>query len=890
MVNSLSPSTHPSPSIAPSTPSGRLVGSIRNLVPAEGPAVVLLHLIMVLAAAWSVLDAGWVEGLNAIPIIVLAGSIIGLLLAKAEAPDLASHLTAFWLGLFIVVMHTIVQFPDLGGSYPERARQLAILFEEWTRSTANGQRMDDVHLFVVLMGLTGWLVAYMSAWTLYRRSWVTASVLLPGAVMMINLGYRPESGAAPLVLYIVAAGSLVVAHFARRRRWDWQARGIQAPAFISSRILGIGFNVVLILTVIGWILPISIRDDLLRSGWQSLDRPVSAAQGQIDDLLGQLTGDGRDRGESYASFDDSFDLGGALDLSRDPMLEFTSDGDTAPYLAARRMDDYDGHGWRSTADETFDQASEANREPYSSRIAFDAGLPVALSEDVTSARSGTDGTVRVLSASDSTLFTRDTYQTSSLPTSVQVSWAEMNGARLPISTEDQRAALPPDLQPLADLLTRARFDEDGEGIAANDTDLARSIDAELKTVQDRLVTVEWVVNGGLSSELIVTGPIPVYDDIVSVQAQRPLSINDSYEVGGLETTATGDDLAAAGTGYPAYVSDRYLQLPTTVTDRTRTLARQLVLDNDATTPFEMAVVIQDDLRSRIEYTLNPPDPPTNRDAVDYVLFDTQAGYCEYYASAMAVMLRTLDVPARVVTGYFPPDYDPNNGYIYREENAHVWVEAYFPGFGWVPFEPTANRAAPAYADDQASASPSPSPTPPPSVSPSPSSPDAVTAEPSPSPVPSPSPSPSPSPAAVAATEPDDPGSPIHGPFQWALIAAGILLALLLTAAILLSIFWRRGLGGLSPVSALYARTVRLGSWLRIRGDPAMTPTEYAERIGRSVPAARHSARTVAEQYTAEQYAPASVAPSYPAGRRAWDDLRRTLLRSIPRLLSPRRRN
>ena len=885
MVDSLAPTSRRSPSLAPSTPGSRLASAIRSLVPAEGPAVVLLHLIMVLAAAWSVLDAGWVEGLSAIPIIVLAGSIVGLLLAKAEAPDLASHLTAFWLGLFIVVMHTIVQFPDLGGTYPERARQLATLFEEWTRSTANGERMDDIHLFVVLMGLTGWLVAYMSAWTLYRRSWVTASVLLPGAVMMINLGYRPESGAAPLVLYIVAAGSLIVAHFARRRRWDWQARGIQAPGFISSRILGIGFNVVLILTVIGWVLPISIRDDLLRSSWQSLDRPVTAAQGQIDDWLGQLTGDGRNRGESYASFDDSFDLGGALDLSRDPMLAFTSDGDTAPYLAARRMDDYDGHGWSSTADETFDQASAADREPYSSRIAFDADLPVALSPDVTNDRSDTDGTVRVLGASDSTLFTRDTYRTSSLPTSVQVSWTEMNGDRLPMSSEEQRAALPPDLQPLADLLAKARFDEDGEGVAANDADLARSIDAELQTVQDRLVTVEWVASRGLASELIVTGPIPVYDDIDSVQAQRPLTVNDSYDIGGLETTATGEDLAAAGTDYPAYISDRYLQLPTTITDRTRTLARQLVLDNDAMTPYDMAVVIQNDLRSRIAYTVNPPDPPQNRDAVDFVLFDTQAGYCEYYASAMAVMLRTLDVPARVVTGYFPPDYDASNGYIYREENAHVWVEAYFPGFGWIPFEPTANRAAPAYADDQASASPSPSPTPPPSVSPSPSSSVAASSVPSPSPVPTPSPSP----AAVAATEPNDPGSPIDGPFQWALLAAGVLLALLVIAAILLAIFWRRGLGGMSPVSALYAQTLRLGSWLRIRSDATMTPTEYAEQIGRSVPAARHSARTVAEQYTAEQYAPASVAPSDQTGRKAWDDLRRSLLRSIPHRLSPRRR-
>ena len=882
MVDSLAPEPRlASPS---TTTSGGRFRALRQFMPAEGLAVVLLHLVMVLAAAWSVLEAGWVEGLQAIPIIVLAGSVIGLLLAKAEAPDLASHLTAFWLGLFIVIVHTIVQFPDLGLTYPERARELALLFEEWTRSTASGERMDDVHLFVVLMGLTGWLVAYMSAWTLYRRSWVTASVLLPGAVMMINLGYRPESGAAPLVLYIVAAGSLIVAHFARRRRWDWQVRGLQAPTFIPSRILGLGFNVVLILTVLGWLLPISIRDDLLRSTWQSLDRPVNAAQGQIDDWLGNLTGQGRNRGESYATFDNSFDLGGALDLSADPLVEFTPDDGPAPYLAAQRMDTYDGHGWRGTADATFDQASDTDRKPYSSRIAFGPDLPVTLSAGITNARTGTGGTVLVLGPTGNALFTRDTYEDSSVPTSVQVSWTELNGTRLPIASPEDRASLPPDLRTIAGLLSGVNFDQDGDGVAAADEGQAAQIEQERADLSRRLIDIDWTVRGGVATELSVTGPLPVYDDVESVQAQGDQAVNTTYRVGGLVSTASREELAAAGTDYPTYVTDRYLQLPTTVTNRTRTLARQLVDDADATTPFDQAEVIQNDLRTRIAYIENPPDPPANQDAVDYVLFETQAGYCEYYASAMAVMLRSLDVPARVVTGFFPPDYDASNGgYIYREENAHVWVEAFFPGYGWIPFEPTANRAAPTFGDDEPSASPSANPTPTPA--PSASSPAA-----SPSPSVSPSPAASPStPPAVATTGQDDSDSPLDGPLRWVLVAAAAIVLILLLAGLLLALAWRRGLGGLSPVTALYARMLRLGNWLRIPSEATTTPGEYADQIGRAVPVARRPARTVAEQYAAEQYAAPGRSPSQAAGQRAWVDLRGALLRALPRLLSPRRR-
>src|SRR5215212_2301534 len=120
-------------------------------------------------------------------------------------------------------------------------------------------------------------------------------------------------------------------------------------------------------------------------------------------------------------------------------------------------------------------------------------------------------------------------------------------------------------------------------------------------------------------------------------------------------------------------------------------------------------------------------PRDNQDVVDYVLFESREGYCEYYASAMAVLLRAEGIPSRVVGGYFPAPYDANEGgHLYREKNAHLWVEVFFPGYGWIPFEPTANREKLDYGDlaapAQAPALPTPAPTP------------AAVAEPTPPPV------------------------------------------------------------------------------------------------------------------------------------------------------------
>jgi len=86
--------------------------------------------------------------------------------------------------------------------------------------------------------------------------------------------------------------------------------------------------------------------------------------------------------------------------------------------------------------------------------------------------------------------------------------------------------------------------------------------------------------------------------------------------------------------------------------------------------------------------------------VDYFLFEAPGGFCSYYASAMAVMLRSIGIPARVVTGYATGDYDYTRGAYRVPANAsHAWVEVYFPDYGWVEFEPTAARAEFVYASE-----------------------------------------------------------------------------------------------------------------------------------------------------------------------------------------------
>jgi transglutaminase-like putative cysteine protease len=145
-------------------------------------------------------------------------------------------------------------------------------------------------------------------------------------------------------------------------------------------------------------------------------------------------------------------------------------------------------------------------------------------------------------------------------------------------------------------------------------------------------------------------------------------------------------LRLASADYPEDIRDTYLQLPPQLDPRIPELARQITARSQ--TPFDRTIAVENYLRSRFTYTLNLTGKP-GVDPLAHFLFETRAGHCEYFASALAIMLRTLGIPTREVNGFLPGEYnDLGEDYIVRASDAHSWVEVYFPGSGWMTFDPT----------------------------------------------------------------------------------------------------------------------------------------------------------------------------------------------------------
>jgi transglutaminase-like putative cysteine protease len=202
-------------------------------------------------------------------------------------------------------------------------------------------------------------------------------------------------------------------------------------------------------------------------------------------------------------------------------------------------------------------------------------------------------------------------------------------------------------------------------------------------------------------------------DLSHLKADPVLMGGDTYRVEASLTTASQIDMREAGTDYPSWVTSRYLQLPDTITPRTKELAQEIASSFD--NPYDITQAITNFLRTSLTYSDTVPGAPDGQEPIDWVLFDHKEAFCNYYATAEIIMLRSLGIPARLAVGYAEgervsiggsediPTLQPGGENIpqdiqiegdlftVRHKDAHAWPEVYFPDIGWVEFEPTASQ-------------------------------------------------------------------------------------------------------------------------------------------------------------------------------------------------------
>ncbi|MBU1670945.1 MAG: DUF3488 domain-containing protein [Actinobacteria bacterium] len=160
------------------------------------------------------------------------------------------------------------------------------------------------------------------------------------------------------------------------------------------------------------------------------------------------------------------------------------------------------------------------------------------------------------------------------------------------------------------------------------------------------------------------------------------------------STATPEALRSAhGRGfYPKGMKEQYTQLPE-MSPRVAELA--LEVTKDQVTDYDKVQALLEYLQKTYPYDLDTPKQADGENTVEFFLFDEKRGYCEHFATALAVMCRTQGIPTRLAVGFDSGDFNPLTGYYeVSMRDAHAWVEVYFPIFGWISFDPTPGWSSP----------------------------------------------------------------------------------------------------------------------------------------------------------------------------------------------------
>ncbi|MBF5080823.1 transglutaminase domain-containing protein [Quadrisphaera sp. INWT6] len=269
---------------------------------------------------------------------------------------------------------------------------------------------------------------------------------------------------------------------------------------------------------------------------------------------------------------------------------------------------------------------------------------------------------------------------------------------------------------------------------------------------------------------------------------------------------------------PADVQERYTQLPADLPPELAEQAREVV--GGETSKYLQAAALQEWFRSTggFTYSLEAPEPRTANALADFLTDRT--GYCVHYASAMAVMARTLGIPARVAVGFLPGSTLGDGSWQVTLQDAHAWPELYFEGAGWVRFEPTPSTrtgTAPSWTVPPVEAAT-------PSTAPG----GATTAAPSASASSSSAPSASATTATTQATT-------AQGGTPWPLLVVlalvvGLLAAPLASRSLVRRRRWRRAEGSAARAEAAWADLLEQVGDLGVRVPPSETPRQVGRRL------------------------------------------------------------
>ncbi|HEY0756699.1 MAG TPA: transglutaminase domain-containing protein [Ktedonobacteraceae bacterium] len=564
---------------------------------AEGWFTFFLLALVVYSTIWCVQVVGWVEHINLLTPITGLGLIFGVIAAKQRRiPRVLIHLLAVVLSLLFAFWQT--SSADWAGQFPAFVNSM----RSWLALAWNGGTSSDDSIFLFFILTLGFLLAYTSAWLVYRTRSPWLMLLANAVVLLINLSNIDSGYVIFLLLFLVAALLLLLRFNLYESSSRWKRQGLRCSDDLGWEFMQAGSLISLAILVFSWLLPWGYTNQQASQIWSSDNNPWVQAQNAWNRLL---SFNGPVNSPNHGSFTNLLSLGGSPHLTNTPVFQLkTSDG--TQYLMYSSYDQYDGsHSW-------FNSSQDFSPQKVNS------------------------------SYSDQSLLLRQVTQTVQVVNPPSEQYAYIFGASQIVATNQESQ------------LVRNKSDAEVVAWLRNNGKLAAG---------DVYTVVSYVSSADV--ETLRSVPMPGTASTLPPSYEGPLP----------------------ATYFDPNILTTYTKLPSGLNSSIRGLALQITVN--ASTMYDKVTALEIYLRNHYTYDSTIAPPPPGAEAAYWFLFESKRGFCNYFATAMALMARELNIPARVAVGYTNGKYDvKTNEQDVSGTDAHAWTQIYFAGYGWVNFEPS----------------------------------------------------------------------------------------------------------------------------------------------------------------------------------------------------------
>ena len=785
----------------PTAQSSRLSATFAMLTPSQGWATVAILLLTMVVVSESINAAEWVDA-DGLTAVLLWSGIVALALAKVRISWILLMPAGMVVGAVAILWQAARGVE--GETAFDRMRETFIRLDVWWEAAIGGGISTDLLPFFIMLLVIAWVIGFLSSWFIFRNNNAWIAVVLLGTATLTNLSFLPDRFAFRFFLFVFLAMILVVRMSVIQRHERWRQLSVRFAPVSGWLTLHatVWFSIVVLIAAVA--LPMRIyTNEQIAELWSVGRAPVATAEDFFSRLFAALPTKKDQPGRFFGKW---LPFIGKISFGGEPVAWAVTDYPS--YWLSRTYNYYTSKGWAATDTVDLDIGPDVLPPPRGDnlkRVPENQLMQLGFASDKFLAGGSFDwvsraGTVESLEPRKFTIDMSDSSDDADMPLDIQELAVQirMNAAGLtPGSAESTIAGILPSNLIILDIQT-------GSGAATDSVTLQRK--------------------GPTTPELVAWH----FSDVSPE--------HEPYRMTSYVSLATDEDLRGAATDYGSFITDHYLQLPASLPERVRDLAERLTASSE--TPLDKAIAIQDYLRGPdFTYSQDIETPPSDQDGVDWFLFDTRTGYSDYFGSSMTVLLRAAGVPARMAAGYAPGELNSEGQRVIRDSDSHGWVQVYFPGYGWIDFEPTPNwplhdrrpleAGASAGGDGIGEQDPD----------------DLMNSD---------------------DMEPflDEMFDPTFGPanrmissidYVKYLLPTTIVVAALVGLWTVWSVVWNFGLGSLGPEARLYTKLIRLG-WLAGLGRrPSQTPIEYGARVGEAVPNTAVHAMAIATAYAARRY-------------------------------------